>query len=84
MLIGEDGRWQVSLEGGISTPDAVWVDVIAGIILRAILILKNIDGVGRNALLQSTLLYSKTLTARGSFFARLHEVLGLFFCTRVI
>ena len=60
-LIGDDGRWQVSLEGGIATPDAVWVDV-AGIILQAILVLKNIDGVGGNASLEANLLFTKILT----------------------
>ena len=64
MLIGEDGIWQVSLEGGIATPDAVWVDVVMGVILRATLELKNIDGVGGNASLQANLLFTKTVTQR--------------------
>lgn len=55
-LIGGDPQWQYSLEGGTAKPDAVWGDII-----RAILELKNLDGVGGNAILQSTLVYAKVL-----------------------
>ncbi|KAL5524756.1 hypothetical protein ACEPAF_9902 [Sanghuangporus sanghuang] len=55
-LIGEDASWQVYLQDKMAKPDAVW-----GQIIRAILELKNVDGVGGNPILQATLDYAKIL-----------------------
>ncbi|KAL5526113.1 hypothetical protein ACEPAG_7451 [Sanghuangporus baumii] len=55
-LIGEDATWQEYLQDSRTTPDAVW-----GQIIRAILELKDVDGVGGNPTLQATLDYAKIL-----------------------
>ncbi|KAL5500816.1 hypothetical protein ACEPAH_9203 [Sanghuangporus vaninii] len=55
-LIGEDAVWQEYLQDKTAKPDAVW-----GQIMRAILELKNVDGVGGNPILQATLDYAKIL-----------------------
>ncbi|KAL5532742.1 hypothetical protein ACEPAF_4516 [Sanghuangporus sanghuang] len=55
-LIGEDASWQQYLQDRTAKPDAVW-----GQIIRAILELKNVDGVGGNPILQATLDYAHIL-----------------------
>ncbi|KAL5522337.1 hypothetical protein ACEPAF_2194 [Sanghuangporus sanghuang] len=55
-LIGEDATWQEYLRDKRAKPDAVW-----GQIIRAILELKNVDGLGGNPILQATLDYAKIL-----------------------
>ncbi|KAL5485856.1 hypothetical protein ACEPAI_6898 [Sanghuangporus weigelae] len=55
-LIGEDATWQELLQDNRAKPDAVW-----GQIIRAILELKNVDGLGGNPILQATLDYTKIL-----------------------
>ncbi|KAL5532635.1 hypothetical protein ACEPAF_4409 [Sanghuangporus sanghuang] len=55
-LIGEDASWQQYLQDKTAKPDAVW-----GQIIRAILELKNVDGVGGNPILQATLDYAHIL-----------------------
>ncbi|KAL5520604.1 hypothetical protein ACEPAF_2605 [Sanghuangporus sanghuang] len=56
-VIGEDATWQEYLRDKRAKPDAVW----GKIIIRAILELKNVDGVGGNPILQATLDYAKIL-----------------------
>ncbi|KAL5485676.1 hypothetical protein ACEPAI_6717 [Sanghuangporus weigelae] len=78
-LIGEDATWQEYLQDKRSRPDAVWGQII----IRAILELKDVDGVGGNPILQATLDYAKILfQARNQIrpsigFVRVR--LGLFF-----
>ena len=63
VLMDKPAKWQVSLEGRVAIPDAVWSNGFGDIdLIRMILELKNTDGVYGNATLQALLDYAKTLS----------------------
>ncbi|TFY76761.1 hypothetical protein EWM64_g7249 [Hericium alpestre] len=55
-LLGDGGRWEATLEGRARIPDAIWGDIA-----QLIFEMKNEDGLGGNATLQGTIVFTKVL-----------------------